>query len=465
MAREMLNSLLQKQNQSGSWKDVAASYFSGTGKSKNRIRNMIIGKALFGAAETRMENNVIKNLQESERQRVYEMANLDAKYEKYNQLVTDDEAYKADPFYFRQKSETEFNKKNPNYFESYGVTADSKLKKKQEITEYEQALIKLHEEKIKTGNITKRMTKAQFYKPFEDYYSAKANEISAPKNLSLVHKGWDRLTKGKTVPLTPKEVQTKKDMATRSVYDYLLDPVEFTNEEQIEMYRDPKTFTYTQDEALVYLSENVNPNDPARRSIISSLSDSKKTSWSKEELKTHMVNSQVDFNPIIEKNKTTIIAFNNEWTTKNNKDIPEVGTPEYMNYYLERENVVDEANGTGDAKTRQLRRNIFELADISKIINESGKGKEHPMNPVKKKLENDIKLAGVDSVKFEMYKMVSNRLGDPLKGPMIQAQIASNATAEEKQEEGRTWKYSTTGDYYTAAVNELMSGFDVIFGD
>lgn len=87
------------------------------------------------------------------------------------------------------------------------------------------------------------------------------------------------------------------------------------------------------------------------------------------------------------------------------------------------------------------------------------------MSPVKKKLENDIKLAGVDSVKFEMYKMVSNRLGDPLKGPMIQAQIASNATAEEKQEEGRTWKYSTTGDYYTAAVNELMSGFNDIFGD
>ena len=104
-----------------------------------------------------------------------------------------------------------------------------------------------------------------FFKPFEDYYSQKANSIAAPKNLSLVHKGWNKLTQGFSKPLAIQESKGAKENRNRTVYDYLLEPEELTGAQQIQRYRDPNLFIYTEDEALVFLSDNIQPNDPARR--------------------------------------------------------------------------------------------------------------------------------------------------------------------------------------------------------
>ena len=467
--KEILSGLLTRQNQGstgGTFKDIAADFFSGSSNDNKRRRNVMIGTALWGAKESSMQNNVMKNLQENETQRTFELAGLTQKWDKYNKLMTEDEAYKADPFYFRQQAESAFNKKNSNYFETYGVTESTRAKKKLEIDDYETALKNLHEKKLKGGNINERMTKEQFFKPFEDYYSNQQESIAAPKNISLIHNAWSKITgKGKET-LTPKQQAAAKSMATRSVYDYLLTPDALTSDEQIEMYRDPKAFTYNKDEALVFLSQTVNPNDPARRNLISSLDTSKKTKWTKSELQTHIVNSQVDFNPIVEKNKVVSRAFDEEWSNRTtdgtSRKIPEVGTPQYMSYYLEKANAIDEANGTGDVKVRQLRRNIFELADLDKIIDNSGKGKEHSMYQVKVKLENDIRNAGIDSVKYEMYKIVTARFDDYEVEKRIKNKIFEFADPKNIKQ-GKTFEYKDMGEYYTSAINQLMSNFNTVF--
>ena len=456
MANEVLGGLLSKQNsKSGSWKDLAMASFSGNSKSSNRKRNALGFSFLVNLVENKWGNKAIQNLQESDKQKTFELANLTAKYNKYDTLMTDDEAYKADPYYFKLKAETEFSKKNKDFKID---TEAARTTRTNEINEYEKALIKLHNEKITTGDFSKRMTKETFFKPFEDYYDSQAKEITAPKNLSLIHKGWDKLTNREE-----RQAPTiSKDQATRSVYDFLLNPTSFTPEEQIELYRDPNEFVYNKDEAKSFVSQNLQASDPARADILNTLKDKNYTS---QELKTHIVTSQVNFNPIIAKNKEAINAFNTQWKEENNKkELPVKGTPAYMGFFLRRENYVDQLNGTGNPETIKLRSNIFELQDIKKSISNSKftkTPKEHPMYAVQEKLENDILLSGINKVEYEMFKVVSNRMSDPLESEMIYAQIA----AENPSKPEAVYPYATVNDYVEKQVGQLLSGFNYIFNN
>ena len=96
-AKEILSGLLSRQDSGGTFKDIAADFFSGRSNDKKRARNVMIGSMLLGAKEMSMQNNVIKNLEENERQRTYDLANVTSKWEKYDELMKADEAYKADP--------------------------------------------------------------------------------------------------------------------------------------------------------------------------------------------------------------------------------------------------------------------------------------------------------------------------------------------------------------------------------
>ena len=454
MADNLLTGLLQKQNKkTGGWKDIASAYFSGNNTSSKKTRNLLIGQALFGGFEMSMQNKALKNLQENDRQKTFELAGLTQKWEKYDKLMTENEAYKADPYHFRLKAETEFSRKNKDFKLD---TEAARTTRTNEISEYEKALINLHEEKIKTGNFNKRMTKESFFKPFEDYYDGQAKEITSSKNLSIVHKGWDKLTnRGER-----KAPVISKEQATRSVYDFLLEPTSFTSNEQIELYRDPNEFVYNKDEAKSFVSQNLQASDPARVDILNTLEDKNYTT---QELKTHIVTNQVNFNPIIAKNKIAINAFNTQWKEENNKkELPVKNTPEYMGFFLRRENYVDQLNGTGNPETIKLRSNMFELQDIKKSISDSKFAKnpeKHPMYTVQKKLENDISLAGINKVEYEMYKLVSNRLSDPAESQAIYLQIASENTPKE----GRTYEYRDVNDYVSKQVNQLLSGFNYVF--
>lgn len=463
-----LQSLLQKQNQGGSWKDLAAGYFSNENKSSKRIRNLMIGKVLLNAKETDMQSKVIKNLEKNERQRTYDLANITSKWEKYDELMKNDEAYKADPFYFRDKAKEKYNEVwggkdlNMNLQENKDFMS-------QEVDDYERALKKLHEEKIKTGNIDKRLTKEQFFKPFEDYYTTRQADIAAPKNLSIVHSAWNRLTKGKQTPLTESEITTKRGKATRSVFDYLLDPSVVSKTEQIERERDPSTVTYSKEEAQRFIVDTMAPTDPARGKALREFNFSKKTRWTENDLTLYTVASQTDFNAILEKNRVVNDAFDKVWMQENNvKQVPRTNSEEYLSYYLQKQNNLDEANGTGNAEVRELRSNIFELEELKQSIANSkfaDNPEEHPLYPVQKKLKNDIKLAGIDKLTYQMFELVQAKLLDPVNGEIIKSSIRSEAKEKPGYDPDIAYEYETLNQYLLENVSDLVSGYDVLLND
>lgn len=464
-AKEILSGLLSRQDSGGTFKDIAADFFSGRSNDKKRARNVMIGSMLLGAKEMSMQNNVIKNLEENERQRTYDLANVTSKWEKYDELMKADEAYKADPFYFRDKAKEKYNQVWGNKDLNMNLQENKNFMQK-EIEDYERALKNLHEQKIKTGDIDKRLTKEQFFKPFEDYYTTRQADIAAPKNLSIVHSAWNRLTKGKQTPLTEAEITAKKGTATRSAFDYLLDPSVVSKTEQIERERDPSTVTYSKEEAQRFIVDTMAPTDPARGKALREFDFSKKTQWTENDLTLYTVAAQTDFNVILEKNRVINNAFDATWKEENNvTEIPKTNSEEYLSYYLQKQNNLDEANGTGSAEVRELRSNIFELEEMKQTISNSkfaDNPQEHPLYPVQKKLESDIKLAGVDKLTFQMFNFVQAKLLDPLDGPIIKSSIRSEAKKEPGYDPDIAYEYETLNQYISENVSELVSGYETI---
>ena len=103
------------QSSGKSFGELAGAYFSQNNKKSNRSRNLLLASVFFNAREAKMQSEVLKNLQDNEKQKIFEQANLNDKWEKYNQLITDDKAYKLDKNYFRLKAENEFSRLNPNF--------------------------------------------------------------------------------------------------------------------------------------------------------------------------------------------------------------------------------------------------------------------------------------------------------------------------------------------------------------
>jgi len=467
-AKEILSGLLSRQDSGGTFKDIAADFFSGRSNDKKRARNVMIGSMLLGAKEMSMQNNVIKNLEENERQRTYDLANVTSKWEKYDELMKADEAYKADPFYFRDKAKEKYNQVWGNKDLNMNLQENKNFMQK-EIEDYERALKNLHEQKIKTGDIDKRLTKEQFFKPFEDYYTTRQADIAAPKNLSIVHSAWNRLTKGNQTPLTEAEITAKRGTATRSAFDYLLDPSVVSKTEQIERERDPSTVTYSKEEAQRFIVDTMAPTDPARGKALREFDFSKKTQWTENDLTLYTVAAQTDFNAILEKNRVINNAFDATWKEENNvTEIPKTNSEEYLSYYLQKQNNLDEANGTGSAEVRELRSNIFELEEMKQTISNSkfaDNPQEHPLYPVQKKLESDIKLAGVDKLTFQMFNFVQAKLLDPLDGPIIKSSIRSEAKKERDYDPDIAYEYETLNQYISENVSELVSGYETILNN
>jgi len=466
--KEILSGLLARQDTGGTFEDIAADYFRGSSNDNKRRRNIMLGTMLFNAKEATMQNNVIKNLQENERQRTFDMANVTSKWEKYNELITADEAYKADPFYFRDKAKEKYNKVWGNKELNMNLQ-ENKDFMKAEITDYERALKNLHEEKIKTGNINKRLSKEQFFKPFEDYYTTREADIAAPKNLSIVHNAWNKLTGGKKTPLTDAEKATQRQTATRSAFDYLLDPSVVSRTEQIERERDSSTVTYSKEEAQRFIVDTMAPTDPARGKALREFDFSKKTQWTENDLTLYTVTAQTDFNAILEKNRVINNAFDSTWMEENNETtIPKTNSDEYLSYYLQKQNNLDEANGTGSAEVRQLRSNIFELEEVKESITNSkfaNNPKEHPLYVVQKKLENDIKVAGTDKLTFQMFNFVQAKLLDPIDGEIIKASIRSEAKKTQGYDPSVAYEYETLNQYIADNVSDLMAGYETILNN
>ena len=243
-----IKSLLEKTQSSGNWQNIAQAWASQNNKNSKHLLGLLVGQTLFGAKEFAMQNNVIKNLKENEKQKTFQLAGMDAKYKAYTELLDNDEAFRKNPSFFNLKAEEKFKELNPDYDTRYNTAQNSQARDNRDtqISELETELKKIHTKRMKTGNFDTdetRMTKEQFYKPFNDYYESEAERMSSPSELSLIHRGWNKLIKRrKSEELTPKQIQENIDKANRTALDFLVNPVKFSEEAAIPVYRKKDEF-------------------------------------------------------------------------------------------------------------------------------------------------------------------------------------------------------------------------------
>jgi hypothetical protein len=436
-------SLLGKSS-GASWGDIAGAYLSKGKKKDKKARNVLLATLFFNAKEAQMQSRVLKNLEENNRQETFNQAAVTNRWNAYNTLMDDDAEFKKNPNYFRLKAEAKFNELNPNYDERYkqqGITPSSAYKtKEREILEYEEALKNLHIEKIKTGNVGKRLTKEEFFKPFEDYYVSQREKITAPQNVSLVHKGWNFLTGGKKKELTEQEKINRLNVATRGSFGYLLNPDEIKGEGAIALYRDPNAFTFNAQEAKASIAFTIEDAD-LRRKILSTIKEG--DTYTPNQLRSKVVVESQDFDPLMAKIETAGRQFDILWK-KETGGIPEEGA-DRISYALRRANWIDERAGIGDRDTIELRKKLFELEDLKK------EGVTEQERPLVRALEAAIRNAGIDKLTLTLFNTITAETRDPLMQKII----------EDEYGEGK----DNSRRYITDKLNESLMLFESIFED
>jgi len=424
MAQDILKNLLDKSGSGFNVGELLGTYLSSTGKRNNRMRNILGLTTLFGLKEDSMRSNALKNLKENERLKVFDQAKVTNRWNAYDTLMKEDELYRKNPNHFKIQGEAEFAKLNPNFDLS---TEDARKKRAKEINDWALNAKTLHESKIQNPafeGINKRMTKEEFFKPFEDYYVSRQQAITAPKELSIVHKAWDYLGGKKKDELSPQEIEANKNKALRGSFGFLLDPTEVKGEAEIELFRDPNEFTLTKLEAQSRIIETVKDAD-LQRSLIRNL---KKDTYTTNELKSAMIVGSTNFDPILEKVSQAQSTFDTLWKQEN-KTVPVIDDDNYNSYILRRTNYVEERSGLGDKDTIELRKKIYLLEDLK------NKGVDEK-DPVRKSLEAEIKVAGIDKVTLTLFNTVLAELTDPLTSAYLEKQgIKSEVYAQDKLNE------------------------------
>ena len=424
MAQDILKNLLDKSGSGFNVGELLGTYLSSTGKRNNRMRNILGLTTLFGLKEDSMRSNALKNLKENERLKVFDQAKVTNRWNAYDTLMKEDEAYRKNPNHFMIQGEAEFAKLNPNFDLS---TEDARKKRAKEINDWALNAKTLHESKIQNPafeGMDKRMTKEEFFKPFEDYYVSRQQAITAPKELSIVHKAWDYLGGKKKDELSPQEIEANKNKALRGSFGFLLDPTEVRDGAEIELFRDPNAFTLTKLEAQSRIIESVKDAD-LQRSLIRNLN---KNTYTTNELKSAMIVGSTNFDPILEKVSQAQSTFDTLWKQENTK-VPLKDDNNYNSYILRRTNYVEERSGLGDKDTIELRKKIYLLEDLkNKNVGEK--------DPVRKALEAEIKVAGINKVTLTLFNTVLAELSDPLTSAYLEREgIKSEVYAENKLNE------------------------------
>jgi len=349
------------RNSETSFADIAGAYLSRGRKKDNRARNVLLASLFFNAKEASMQSKVLKNLKENDEQKTFDNSKVINRWNAYNTLMQDDEAFKKDKNYFRLKSETEFSRLNPEY----DLTTEASRKDRTlEIDEYEKALKKLHNDKILQGDITKKLSKEEFFKPFEDYYRDKEKNIKSPENISLVHKGFSMLTGRKKDNKTEQEIKNEKLVALQSSYDYLLNPDIIQGPAAIDLYRDPNDVVYNRDETNDYIIKTYGNKikDDLLTNILEDVQDEKSTkdNYTINDIKSKVITSRVsqDVTLITQEINKEKEQFKVKWEQKNNKKVSGLNEKELKLYNIEQQEAVDLVTGLGDEDTIILNRLI-----------------------------------------------------------------------------------------------------------
>jgi hypothetical protein len=293
-----------------------------------------------------------------ERQKTFDNAQMTDRWNAYNTLMDEDAAFKENPNYFRLQAEARFAKNNPNYPSGAKLLQSEIDFKNKEVTDLEEALKNLHIEKIKSGNVNKRLSKQEFFKPFEDYYVNKQEEIAAPGNVSLVHKAWNKLTnKNDKQTLTDIQKENQRNEAIRNNFGYLLNPDEITGDAAIAQYK-PLEMTVTKTEAANQILSSIENQDIARN-LVTGL---KQKQYSRTELQDYITLNVVDFNPYIQKYQKAYQAYDARFYA--DKDVPVEGDKGYKEYIIQRNAYADRVTGQGDKVTAQITSDLYTLKEL-----------------------------------------------------------------------------------------------------
>tara|TARA_R110002050_G_scaffold231990_1_gene367812 strand:+ start:3484 stop:4818 length:1335 start_codon:yes stop_codon:yes gene_type:complete len=436
MAKRDLTSLLGRDS-GVSFGDLAGEYLSGKNKKDNRARNVLIASLFFNAKESKMQKNAQKNLEDLEKQKVFEISKVTNNWNAYNTLMQDDEAFKKDKNYFRLKSETEFSRLNPEY----DLTTEyNRTKRKLEIDEYQNALEKLHNDKISEGDITKKLSKEEFFKPFEDYYRDKEKNIKSPENISLVHKGFSMLTGRKKDNKTEQEIKNEKLVALQSSYDYLLNPDIIQGPAAIDLYRDPNDVVYNRDETNDYIIKTYGNKikDDLLTNILEDVQDEKSTkdNYTINDIKSKVITSRVsqDVTLITQEINKEKEQFKVKWEQKNNKKVSGLNEKELKLYNIEQQEAVDLVTGLGDEDTITLNRLIRQ--------------EQATKNPQEKNiLKNRIRDLSIGKIEQLALSSAFQSMADPEVSAYINNEI-------------RAGNFKDRNEWFTETVSQQLEAYD-----
>jgi len=191
MADKDYTSLLGKSSGS-SWGEIAGAYLSGGRKKDNRARNVMLATLFFNAKEANMQSKVMKNLEQLEREKTLEQARLTKQWEKREELQKEYEGVqeKTAYGYYKADAETAFENKfgtDPKY--QLEAFQPEKIKWMKQWTSKKQDDLNNRYANIDTDILTKE----EFTKPLDDYYTAKKQDYLNPQNTSLVHKALGKI--------------------------------------------------------------------------------------------------------------------------------------------------------------------------------------------------------------------------------------------------------------------------------
>ena len=398
---DVLKSLLEKQNTGrSSWYDIANAWSQSNKKSTKSLRNILIGQTLVGMKEMSMQNQVMKNLRALDQERIFDLGGMNQKWEAYQELIKDEKAYKADSNYFKKQALAKYTEMHPDF--DMKTALDSEIAdRNKEIDDYAAALLSNHKQKVDTGNFDVKMNKEQFFQPFNDYYNQRAEEINAPKNRSLVHAGWNRITEGrKKVDPTAPTLEDRRKVANRGTFGYLLDPDEIKPRDEIALFRNPNEFVMTTGEMKEAILMNQSLPEEIRLSLIQTLP---KGTMTRGELKDHVVIETTDFDLEKDKLQRAYNMYDNvEGIDETNR--PKVGTESYKHYIRKRNNYAALSLGIGSKRTNEYLNILYQYQDAMQDPDANQRNI--------KRLETELKAYEIDTIDKAIIQVISTSSAD-----------------------------------------------------
>jgi len=195
MADKDYTSLLGKSASTG-WGEIAGAYLTRGRKKDNRARNVLLATLFFNAKEAQMQNQVLKNLQENEKNKTYDKIKLAETLNEREKLLLDNKGYEDEGRdYFFVKAKNKYNEKYSGLgidFKNY-TNAQSKIKDINEMAdEYEKNHL-ANIKNIERSDEGRILTKEEILGNVDEYYANKQKMIASPDNISLVHKGFKKI--------------------------------------------------------------------------------------------------------------------------------------------------------------------------------------------------------------------------------------------------------------------------------